>query len=77
MGFSFVVTVWINGPRFALTTNFSDILALPEPDPQDPSTWDLASLFGFTGRPKFLTKRSKRLQHSPCHCGHMFFNIAG
>jgi len=22
--------------------------------------------------PKFPTKRSKRLQHSPCPCGHMF-----
>ena len=45
--------------------------------PQDLSIWDLASHFGFTGRPKFPTKRSKRLQHSPCPCGRMFLNIAG
>ena len=77
MGFSFVVAVWIAGPRFALTKNFSDMLRRRSPTPQDLSIWDLASHFGFTGRPKFPTKRSKHLQHSPCPCGHLFLNIAG
>jgi hypothetical protein len=77
MGFSFVVAVWITGPRFALTKNFFDMLRRWSPTLRTPLIWDLAPHFGLTGRPKFPLKRSKRLQHSPCHCGHMFFNIAG
>ena len=72
MGFSFVVAVWITGPRFALAKKLFRHAAPPEPDPQDPLILELAPQFGFTGRPKFPTKRSKRLQHSPCPCGHMF-----
>jgi hypothetical protein len=77
LGFSFVVAVWITGPRFSLAKNFFRHAAPPEPDPQDLSIWDLASLFGLTERPKFPTKRSKRLKHSQCPCGHIFLNIAG
>jgi len=36
MGFSFVVAVWITGPRFALAKKLFRHAAPPEPDPQDP-----------------------------------------
>ena len=48
MGFSFVVAVWITGPRFSLAKKLFRHAAPPEPDPQDPLILELAPQFGFT-----------------------------